>query len=80
MRERRGRFGRTVGALADSLASASRSRTGRVGEPRVLVYDTAGHSTLLRAGTPEHEQIVDVAERMIGLWRQPAAGQGDADA
>jgi hypothetical protein len=73
MRERRGRIARTVGAVADSLASAQRSRGGRLGEPRVVVYDAAGQSTLLHAGTPDHEQIVDVAERMIALWREPAA-------
>jgi hypothetical protein len=42
----------------------------------VVVYDRGGHATLLRPGTPEHEQIVDVAERMIALWREPGGGQG----
>jgi hypothetical protein len=78
MRERRGRIGRTVGALADSLASAQRSRGGRPGEPRVVVYDGSGQSTLLRPGTAEHEQMVDAAERMIALWREtPTAAEPD---
>jgi hypothetical protein len=80
MRERRGRIGRTVGALADSLASASRSRGARGGAPRVVIYDRGGHATLLRPGTPEHEQLVDTADRMIGLWRVAAGPVADDDA
>jgi hypothetical protein len=79
MRERRGRIGRTVGAVADSLASAARRGGPRPGEPRVVIYDAAGHATLLRSGTPEHEQIVDIAERAIGLWREPAPPADDDD-
>jgi hypothetical protein len=75
MRERRGRIGRTVGAVADSIASAARRGGPRAGEARVVVYDRAGHATLLRSGTPEHEQIADVVERIIALWREPAGGQ-----
>lgn len=80
MRERRGRIGRTVGAVADSIASAARRGGPRPGEPRVVVYDRAGHGTLLRSGTPEHEQLIDVAERMIALWRDPSTGADDAEA
>ena len=79
MRERRGRLGRTVGAVADSIASAARRTGPRPGAPRAVVYDAAGHATLLRPGTPEHEQIVDIAERMIGLWRESATASPDAD-
>jgi hypothetical protein len=79
MRERRGRIGRTVGAVADSIASAARRGGTRPGESRAVVYDAAGHATLLRSGTPEHEQIVDVAERMIALWREADGGREDAD-
>ena len=71
MRERRGRLGRTVGAVADSIASAARRGGQRPGETRVVVYDSAGHAMLLRTGTPEHEQIADAAERLIALWRDP---------
>ena len=76
MRERRGRIGRTVGALADSLASAARRSGGAQGEARVVIYDAAGHSTLLPAGEPEHERIVAIAERIIGLWQEPGEGEG----
>ena len=79
MRERRGRIGRTVGAVADSIASAARRGGPRPGVPRVVVYDAAGHATLLRSGTPEHEQLIDVAERMIALWRDSTTGADGAD-
>jgi hypothetical protein len=74
MRERRGRIGRTVGAAVDSIASAARRGGPRAGEPRAVVYDRAGHATLLRSGTPEQERIVGLAEDMIGLWSAPESG------
>jgi hypothetical protein len=77
MRERRGRIGRTVGAVADSIASAARRGGPRAGEPRVVVYDAGGRPTLLRAGSDEHKRILDAAERMIELWREPAASGGE---
>jgi hypothetical protein len=78
MREKRGRLGRTVGALADSIASAARRTGPRAGEPRVVVYDAAGHATLLRPESPEHGRIVELADRMIALWSAPGSGS-DAD-
>ena len=77
MREKRGPLGRTVGALADSIASAARRSGPRAREPRVVVYDAAGHATLLRPESPEHARIVEVADRMIGLW---SASASDAEA
>jgi hypothetical protein len=71
MRERRGRIGRTVGAAVDSIASAARRTGPRAGEPRAVVYDRAGHATLLRPGTPEQERVVALADELIGLWREP---------
>ena len=77
MREKRGRLGRTVGALADSIASAARRTGPRAREPRVVVYDARGHATLLRPESPEHGRIVELADRMIALWSEP---QGDSEA
>jgi hypothetical protein len=71
MRARRGRIGRTVGAAVDSIASATRRGGPRPGEPRAVVYDGAGHATLLRSGTPEHERIVGLADSLIALWSAP---------
>ena len=74
MRERRGPFGRTVGAVADSIASAARRGGPRANEPRVVVYDAAGHATLLRSSQSEHERILSAADRMIGLWQEQPGG------
>jgi hypothetical protein len=77
MRERRGRIGRTVGAVADSIASAARRSGPRAGEPRVVVYDGGGRPTLLRPDSDERKRILDAAERMIELWREPPAPGAD---
>jgi hypothetical protein len=77
VRERRGPLGRTVGAAVDSIASAARRGGPRAGEPRVVVYDRAGHATLLRNGTPEHERMVALADELIGLWRESPSGAED---
>ena len=79
MRARRGPFGRTVGAVADSIASAARRGGPRPGEPRVVVYDAAGHATLLRADEPLQERVLSIAERMIGLWAEPAGEAENPD-
>jgi hypothetical protein len=66
MRERRGTFGRTVGALATSIADAARGRQQR-GEPRVVVHDEAGHSRLLDSGTAEYERLVETALALLEM-------------
>jgi hypothetical protein len=71
MRERRGRLGRTVGAVADSIASAARRSGPRAGEPRVVIYDSGGHPTLLKRDSDEHKRLLEAAERMLELWREP---------
>jgi hypothetical protein len=69
MREKRGPIGRTVGVVAGSLASAARRSQAAV-TTRVVVYDAAGHATLLRPGTPEHDGIAEPGERLIALARE----------
>jgi hypothetical protein len=79
MKERRGPFGRTVGAVAQSLADAARRRQSER-EPRVLIYDEAGHSTLLHAATPDHDGLVEAAERLVeAAGEPPPAGAGGGD-
>jgi hypothetical protein len=79
MREKRGALGRTVGVVAGSLASAAR-RGQAAATTRVVVYDAAGHATLLRPGTPEHDGIAEPAERLIAAAREgrPRRRGGDA--
>ena len=81
MKERKGPLGRTVGVVADSLASAAR-RSQAAGATRVLVYDSAGHSTLLRPGTAEHTALAEPAERLIAIAREgrPRGGRAAAAA
>ena len=69
MREKRGPLSRTVGAVAGSLASAAR-RSQAAATTRVVVYDSAGHPTLLRPDTPEYTAIAEPAERLIELARE----------
>jgi hypothetical protein len=68
MREKRGPLGRTVGAVAGSLANAAR-RSQLAATRRVVVYDSAGHATMLRPDTPEHTAIAEPAERLIEIAR-----------
>ena len=71
MKERKGPFGRTVGVVTESLANAAR-RSQAAATTRVVVYDAAGHSTLLRPGTPEHTALAEPAERLIAIAREGA--------
>jgi hypothetical protein len=68
VREKRGPLSRTVGAVAGSLANAAR-RSQAAATTRVVVYDAAGHATLLRPDSPEHTAIAEPAERLIALVR-----------
>jgi hypothetical protein len=81
VREKRGPIGRTVGVVAGSLASAAR-RSQAAATTRVVVYDAAGHATLLRPGTREHDGIAEPAERLIATAREgrPRRRGGDEDA
>jgi Ser/Thr protein kinase RdoA (MazF antagonist) len=69
MREKRGPLGRTVGAVAGSLASAAR-RGQAAALTRVVVYDAAGQASLLRPDSPEHAALAETAEKLIDLARE----------
>jgi hypothetical protein len=69
VREKRGPLGRTVGAVAGSLASAAR-RSQAAATTRVVVYDSSGRATLLRPDTPEYTAIAEPAARLIELARE----------
>jgi hypothetical protein len=77
VRERRGPIGRTFGAVAGSLANAAR-RGQAAATTRVVVFDSAGHSTLLRPGTPEHTAIAEPAERLIAAAREGRPRRGSS--
>jgi hypothetical protein len=69
MKDKRGPLGRTVGAVAGSLASAAR-RSQASATTRVVVYDKGGRPSLLRPGTPEHSAVAGPAERLIATARE----------
>jgi hypothetical protein len=69
VREKRGPIGRTVGAVAGSLANAAR-RNQAAATTRVVVYDAAGHATMLRPESPEYTALAEPAERLIAIARE----------
>jgi hypothetical protein len=77
MREKRGPIGRTVGAVAGSLANAAR-RSQVAATTRVVVYDADGHATMLQAGSAEYTAIAEPAERLIAVAREGRPRRGNA--
>lgn len=73
----KGPFGRAT-AVAEGVAAAVRRRQ-RDREPRVLLYRRAGDPRVLAPGAKGHDEILDLAERMIELVDEeqdgPAAGR-----
>lgn len=67
----RGPLGRAT-AVAEGVAAAVRRRQ-RDREPRVLLYRRAGDPRLLHPGAKGHDEILELAEKMIALV------DGDAD-
>jgi hypothetical protein len=66
VREKRGRLGGVVSELADLVGGTLRRRQ-QVREPRVVVYDAAGHARVLPPGTPARAAVLEGAARMIEL-------------
>jgi hypothetical protein len=62
MREPRGQFAK----IADTIGGAMRRRQ-RDREPRVLLYDAAGHPRLLSPDDEAHAGVVEVAEKLVVL-------------
>ena len=65
MKERKGPVGR-VGGLAAGLAAAARRRQS-AREPRVVVYDDAGHARVLAPADPAHEPMLAAGRELIEL-------------
>lgn len=61
----KGPFGRAT-AVAEGVAAAVRRRQ-REREPRVMLYRGPGDSHVLPPGGKRHDEILDLAERMIDL-------------
>lgn len=65
MKERAGRVGR-VGELAAELAAAARRRQQQR-EPRVVLYDAAGHGRVLAPDHESYEGLLEAGEALIEL-------------
>jgi len=63
-KERKGPLGALGGLAEDVVAGMRRRQEER--EPRVVVYDSAGHARVVPDGV-ERAQILDVADEMIDL-------------
>lgn len=61
----KGPFGRAT-AVAEGVAAAVRRRQ-REREPRVMLYRGPGDPHVLAPGGKGHDEILDLAERMIDL-------------
>jgi len=69
LKERKGPIGRATG-LAEGMAATMR-RMARDREPRVLVYDAAGHARLLQPEARGHARVLELSERMVQLAGAP---------
>jgi hypothetical protein len=65
MRERKGPLGKVAG-IAEDLAAGQRRRQARR-EPRVAIYDSAGHARVLAEDAPGRAELLEVAEEMTRL-------------
>jgi hypothetical protein len=61
-KERKGPLGVIAGIAEDIAAGTRRRQAGR--EPRVTIYDAAGHPRVLGEGAPGREELLEVAEEM----------------
>jgi hypothetical protein len=64
-KERKGPLGMVAG-IAEDLAAGQRRRQARR-EPRVTIYDSAGHARVLAEGIPGRAELLELAEAMTAL-------------
>jgi hypothetical protein len=70
VKEKKSALGRATGLAAG--AAATMRRIARDREPRVLLYDAAGHAKLLQPEARGHERVLDLSERMVALAAESA--------
>jgi hypothetical protein len=64
-KERKGPLGMVVG-IAEDLAAGQRRRQARR-DPRVAIYDSAGHPRVLAEDAPGRAELLELAEEMTSL-------------
>jgi hypothetical protein len=70
VKEKKGALGRATGLAAG--AAATMRRIARDREPRVLLYDAAGHAKLLQPEARGHARVLELSERMVALAAESA--------
>jgi hypothetical protein len=75
VKERKGALSRATG-LAGGMAATMR-RIARDREPRVLIYDSAGHARLLQPGARGQARVLELAERMVELANPPRGAKDE---
>ena len=75
MKEQRGQFAK----LADTITGTMRRRQ-RDREPRVLIYDAAGHPRRVPPGDDAHVEMVDLAVRLVELAHAADPPPGEEEA
>jgi hypothetical protein len=63
-KERKGPLGAVAGLAEDFVAGMRRRQHER--EPRVVVYDAAGHPRVIPEGE-ERERLLDIADELVAL-------------
>jgi hypothetical protein len=76
---RKGALGRATGIAEGVAAAVRRRQRGR--EPRVLLYDEAGHPRLLGLEDPGRERMIELCEQMVALTapRRPEREPGEEE-
>jgi hypothetical protein len=64
-KERKGPLGKVAG-MAEDFAAGQRRRQARR-EPRVAIYDGAGHARVLPDGATGRAELLELAEEMTDL-------------
>jgi hypothetical protein len=70
MKERRGPVGRVAG-MVETVGDALRRRQQRR-QPRIVLYDAAGHARVLAADAPGAADLVATATRLLALSAEDA--------
>jgi hypothetical protein len=65
VKEKKGALGRATDLAAG--AAATMRRIARDREPRVLLYDAAGHARLLQPEARGHARALELSEQMVAL-------------
>jgi hypothetical protein len=65
VKDRSGPVGRVTG-LAAAIAAAARRRRGER-EPRVVLYDSAGHGRVLAEDDPVRASLLEICDELIEL-------------